>query len=130
MLQCGEERIRLTVTKKATSRAWIHWNFPICTLNVVYEEREDLIKRFYYIENSGVFDNNAACDAAGLKRLLEQDKPGIHFFSCSPPPTPRELISNGEILSDQLQKQDWDSAYAANIISQFTCCMNEVQAAL
>lgn len=88
------------------------WNFNIRTINVVYENRENLIDCMEAIEET--FLNTTVCSAASSIRRMLQDSIFIFWLTFF-----HYIMPHVDILFQQLQKSDIDAIYVETCICTF-----------
>lgn len=81
------------------------WNFQSRAVNTVYEHKDDLLKCFQIIRDSGNFDNSTVREAGGFVRMLE-DEAFCFFFALF-----HKIMPNVDMLFNQLQKRNIDPVY-------------------
>ncbi|KAG1933968.1 zinc finger MYM-type protein 1-like [Pimephales promelas] len=91
----------------------VRWNFHGCAVNTVFEHREDLIRCFETIRDSGDFDPVTVRQAGAFAMLLE-DKDFKFFLQLF-----HNIIPHVEQLFTRLQKKDIDSGHIKKSIHQF-----------
>ncbi|KAI2646079.1 Zinc finger MYM-type protein 1 [Labeo rohita] len=91
----------------------VRWNFHSRAINTVFEHREDLIRCFQSIRDSGDFDPVTVREAGAFAMLLEnQDfKFFLQLF--------HNIMPHVDLLYAKLQKKDIDSVHIRGSIQQF-----------
>ncbi|KAM3842976.1 zinc finger MYM-type protein 1-like [Diretmus argenteus] len=101
------------VSHRLPTSSNVRWNFHSRAVNTVYENREDLIRCFESIRDSGDFDLNTVREAGAFAVLLEnQDfKFFLQLF--------HQIMPHVDILYAKLQKKNIDSVHISGCIQQF-----------
>ncbi|KAK7885958.1 hypothetical protein WMY93_025579 [Mugilogobius chulae] len=101
------------ITKTNDSCA-TRWNFHSRSVNTVYEHKDDLLKCFETIRDSGNFDAVTVREAGGFVRML-----GDSTF-CFLLQLFHKIMPHVDMLFQQLQKRNIDPVYIKAAIQRFT----------
>ncbi|PIO40459.1 hypothetical protein AB205_0140610 [Aquarana catesbeiana] len=101
------------VAHRLPTSSSVRWNFHSRAVNTVFEHREDLIRCFETMRDSGDFDLVTMREAAGFAMLLkDQDfKYVLTLF--------HNIMPHVDLLYAKLQKKDIDSVHIKGSIQQF-----------
>ncbi|XP_034720673.1 uncharacterized protein LOC117939438 [Etheostoma cragini] len=91
----------------------IRWDFHSRAINTVFEHREDLIRCFESIQDSGDFDPNTVREAGVLAKLLK-DQDFKFFLELY-----HHITPDVDFFSAKLQKKNIDLAHIKGSIQQF-----------
>lgn len=97
------------------------WNFQSRAVNTVYEHKDDLLKCFQIIRDSGNFDNSTVREAGGFVRMLE-DEAFCFFLALF-----HKIMPNVDMLFNQLQKRNIDPVYIKAAVQGFTNNMQAIR---
>ncbi|XP_071058707.1 zinc finger MYM-type protein 1-like [Pseudochaenichthys georgianus] len=100
------------------------WNFHSCAVNTVYEHKENILKCFKTIRDSGDFDPITVREAGGFVRMME-DEVFCFFLTLF-----HNIMPHVDMLFSQLQKRDIDSVYIKGLIKRFTSSIQTISATL
>ncbi|XP_078146193.1 uncharacterized protein LOC144542787 [Centroberyx gerrardi] len=97
------------------------WNFHSRAVNTVYEHKDDLLRCFQTIRDSGNFDPPTVREAGGFVRMLG-DEDFCFFLALF-----HKIMPHVDMLFNQLQKRNIDSVYITGIIQRFTDSMQAIR---
>ncbi|KAF3845753.1 hypothetical protein F7725_002831 [Dissostichus mawsoni] len=86
------------------------WNFHSRAVNTVYEHKENILRCFQTIRDSGDFDPITLREARGFVRMMED-----------------EIMPDVDMLFSQLQKRNIDSVYITELIEKFTSSIQTIR---
>ncbi|XP_040189964.1 zinc finger MYM-type protein 1-like [Rana temporaria] len=101
------------VAHRLPTSSSVRWNFHSRAVNTVFEHREDLIRCFEEIRDSGDFDPVTMREAAGFVAMLE-DRDFKYFLTLF-----HTIMPHVDFLYAKLQKKDIDSVHIKGSIEQF-----------
>ncbi|XP_077331409.1 zinc finger MYM-type protein 1-like [Lithobates pipiens] len=101
------------VAHRLPTSSSVRWNFHSRAVHTVFEHREDLIRCFETIRDSGDFDSVTMREAAGFAVLLE-DQDFKYFLALF-----HNIMPHVDLLYAKLQKKDIDSVHIKGSIQQF-----------
>ncbi|XP_063050679.1 zinc finger MYM-type protein 1-like [Engraulis encrasicolus] len=101
------------VSRRLPTSSKVRWNFHSRAVNTVFEHREDLIKCFHAIRDSGDFDEITVREAGAYARILED--PDFRFFL----QLFHQIMPLVDTLYARLQKRSIDSVYIKRCIQRF-----------
>ncbi|XP_034038832.1 zinc finger MYM-type protein 1-like [Thalassophryne amazonica] len=102
-----------TVAHKLPTSSPVKWNFHSCAINTVFEHREDLIRCFETIRDSGDFDPRTVREAGAFAMLLED--PDFKFFL----QLFHRIMPHVDLLYANLQNKTIDAVHVNSCIQQF-----------
>lgn len=91
----------------------VRWNFDSRAVNTVFENKEDLLRCFEIIRDSGDFDATTLREAGAFVRLLEDER--FSFFL----KLFHLIMPHVDMLYKKLQSPIIDSDFVKNIMQQF-----------
>ncbi|KAI4794318.1 hypothetical protein KUCAC02_032135, partial [Chaenocephalus aceratus] len=97
------------------------WNFHSRAVNTVYEQKENILKCFQTIRDSGDFDPITAREAGGFVRMME-DEAFCFFLTLF-----HDIMPHADMLFSQLQKRNIDSVYIKGLIKRFTSSIQAIR---
>ncbi|KAI4795377.1 hypothetical protein KUCAC02_031457 [Chaenocephalus aceratus] len=97
------------------------WNFHSRAVNTVYEQKENILKCFQTIRDSGDFDPITAREAGGFVRMME-DEAFCFFLTLF-----HDIMPHADMLFSQLQKRIIDSVYIKGLIKRFTSSIQAIR---
>ncbi|XP_031712768.1 uncharacterized protein LOC116388755 [Anarrhichthys ocellatus] len=100
------------VARRLPRASTTRWNFH--SVNTVHEHKDDLLKCFQTIRDSGNFDPLTVREAGGFVRMLE-DETFCFFLALF-----HKIMPNVDMLSNQLQKRDIDRLFIEAVVQRFT----------
>ncbi|XP_064180996.1 zinc finger MYM-type protein 1-like isoform X1 [Anguilla rostrata] len=109
------------VARKLPGTSTTRWNFHTRAVNTVYEHKDDLLRCFQTIRDSGNFDPPTVREAGGFVRMLE-DEDFCFFLALF-----HKIMPHVDLLFNQLQKRDINSVYITGIIQRFTDSMQTIR---
>lgn len=101
------------VAHRLPTSSSVRWNFHSRAINTVFEHREDLIRCFQIIRDSGDFDPVTVREAGAFAMLLEDQD--FNFFL----KLFHNIMPHVDLLYAKLQKKDIDSVHIRGSIQQF-----------
>ncbi|XP_071371303.1 zinc finger MYM-type protein 1-like [Centroberyx affinis] len=112
------------VARRLPGTSTTRWNFHSRAVNTVYEHKDDLLRCFQTIRDSGNFDPPTVREAGGFVRMLE-DEDFCFFLALF-----HKIMPHVDMLFNQLQKRNIDSVYITGIIQRFTNSMQTIRASI
>ncbi|XP_071390009.1 zinc finger MYM-type protein 1-like [Centroberyx affinis] len=109
------------VVRRLPGTSTTGWNFHSRAVNTVYEHKDDLLRCFQTIRDSGNFDPPTVREAGGFVRMLE-DEDFCFFLALF-----HKIMPHVDMLFNQLQKRNIDSVYITGIIQRFTNSMQTIR---
>ncbi len=100
------------VTHRLPTSSRVRWNFHSRAINAVFEHREDLIRCFQTIRDSGDFDPVTVREAGAFAMLLEDQY--FNFFL----KLFHNIMPHVDLLYAKLQKKDIDSVHIRRSFQQ------------
>ena len=97
------------------------WNFHSRSVNTVYEHRDDLLKCFKTIQDSGNFDAVTVREAGGFVRMLE-DGTFCFFLQLF-----HKIMPHVDMLFQQLQKRNIDPIFIKAAICNFADSIRNIR---
>ncbi|XP_040177751.1 zinc finger MYM-type protein 1-like [Rana temporaria] len=112
------------VAHRLSTSSHVSWNFHSHSIYTVFKHREDLIRCFQTIQDSGDFDPVTVRAAGGFAMLLEdQDfKFFLQFF--------HDIMPHVDLLYVKLQKKNIDSTHIKGGIQQFQQDIQKIRSSL
>ncbi len=101
------------VAHRLPTSSSVRWDFHSRAINTVFEHREDLIRCFQTIRDSGDFDPVTVREAGAFAMLLE-DQDFKFFLKLF-----HNIMPHVDLLYAKLQKKDIDSVHIRGSIQQF-----------
>ncbi|XP_056089373.1 zinc finger MYM-type protein 1-like [Rhinichthys klamathensis goyatoka] len=100
------------------------WNFHSRSVNTVYEHRDDLLKCFKTIQDSGNFDAVTVREAGGFVRMLE-DGTFCFFLQLF-----HKIMPHVDMLFQQLQKRNIDPIFIKAAICNFADSIRNIRSSI
>ncbi|XP_033988919.1 uncharacterized protein LOC117484596 [Trematomus bernacchii] len=97
------------------------WNFHSRAVNTVYEHKENILRCFQTIRDSGDFDPITVREAGGFVRMME-DEVFCFFLTLF-----HKIMPHVDMLFSQLQKRNIDSVYITGLIKRFTSSIQTIR---
>lgn len=97
------------------------WNFHSRAVNTVYEHKDDLLKCFQTIRDSGNFDSQTTREAGGFVRMLE-DEAFCFFLALF-----HKIMPHVDMLFNQLQKRNIDPVWIKGLLQRFRDSMLKIR---
>ena len=97
------------------------WNFHSRAVNTVYEHKDDLLKCFQTIRDSGNWDPTTVREAGGFAVRLE-DETFCFFLALF-----HKIMPNVDMLFNQLQKRNIDPVFIKGLVQRFTDSITKIR---
>ncbi|XP_033977395.1 uncharacterized protein LOC117475359 [Trematomus bernacchii] len=97
------------------------WNFHSRAVNTAYEHKENILRCFQTIRDSGDFDPITVREAGGFVRMME-DEVFCFFLTLF-----HKIMPHVDMLFSQLQKRNIDSVYITGLIKRFTSSIQTIR---
>ncbi|XP_075965760.1 histone-lysine N-methyltransferase SETDB1-B isoform X3 [Anarhichas minor] len=104
----------LVVANRLPSASTTRWNFHSHAVNTVHEHKDDLLKCFQTIRDSGNFDPLTVREAGGFVRMLE-DETFCFFLALF-----HRIMPNVDMLFNQLQTRNINRVFIEALVQRFT----------